>query len=155
MNRVYYAPFQAVAVSVVQDFFEVLAATGKPVVIHQILLTAANSETNEQWTIALKRATGSYTSGSGGSTITPVASSSTMGAAATTCERNNTTQAAAGSGTLTTFWSEGIPSQGGFAWLPTPETRPVLQGSEALVVSLVNAPSAATDFNGVVVFEEL
>lgn len=152
--RMYAAPFSSVAVSVASDLFEVVAASGKPVRIHQVLVTAADSETNEQLNATFKVTTGSYTSGSGGGTITPIKLSSTLPAAATVVERNNTTQASAGAGTINAIWAEGFPLQGGLSYLPTPECRPLLQGGEAFVVSLA-APASSTNLNGVVLFEEL
>lgn len=155
MGRMYTAPFSNITVSVAQDCFEVLAAAGKPLAIHQVIITVSEDETNQQLRFHLARAAGSYTSGSGGGTITPVALSSSMPAAGATVERNNTTVAAVGSGTYVTLWSEGIPSQGGFSFLPTPDMRPIIHPTEAFIVSLGNNPDAAVSMCGVVVFEEL
>lgn len=152
MGRMYTAPFSAIAVTAVQDFFEVTAAAGKPLTIHQVVITQSVSETNEQFEMVLKIAASGFTSGSGGGSATIAKLSSTDPAAAATVERNNTTQA---SGTLATIWAEGIPSQGGFSYFPTPESRPVIHSGEAFLVCLGNAPAASTTFSGVVVFEEL
>lgn len=157
MGRFYSIPFTAVAVSAAQDLFEVLAATGKPFYLHEIVVGQSSDYGDaaaEGLTISIKKATGSYTSGSGGSTPTPVKHATNDAAAGPTPECNNTTQAAAGSGALTTIRSDAFNIQGGFQYMPTPEQRILFLPAEACVVS-ITAPADAVTMSGTLVIEEL
>lgn len=156
MGRMYTASFSAVSVSAAVDCFEILAATGKPFVVHEVTLSQSSDYGDaaaEGLSVLVKRATGSYTSGSGGSTATPAKHLTNDAAAGPTAETNNTTQASAGSGALTTIRAEAFNVQAGWQYLPTPETRPFFLPTEALVVS-ITAPADAVTLSGSVVFEE-
>ena len=157
MGRFYSVPFTNVSVSAVQDLFEVLAASGKPFILHEIVVGQSSDYGDAQaegLQIAIKKATGSYTSGSGGSTVTPAKHATNDAAAGPTAEINNTTQASAGSGTLTTIRSEAFNAQAGYQYLPTPEQRITFLSTEACVVS-ITAPADAVSMCGTLVFEEL
>ena len=157
MGRFYSASFSAVSVSAAQDVFEVLAASGKPFVLHEIVLGQTSDygdASAEGLQILIKRATGSYTSGSGGSTGTPAKHLTNDASAGPTAEFNNTTQASAGSGALTTIRTETFNVQAGYQYLPTPETRLLFLPAEAVVVS-ITAPADAVTMSGTLVFEEL
>lgn len=157
MGRLYSASFSAVAVSAAVDAFEILAATGKPFILHEIILAQSSDYGDaaaEGLSVLIKRATGSYSSGSGGSTATPAKHNTNDAAAGPTVETNNTTQASAGSGALTTIRSEAWNVQAGYQYLPPPEQRITYLASEACVVS-ITAPADAITLSGTVVFEEL
>lgn len=157
MGRFYSIPITGTAVTAAVDAYEYLAASGKPFIVHEVTLSQISDYGDaaaEGLGVLLKRATGSYTSGSGGSTATPAKHATNDAAAGTTAELCNTTQASAGSGALTTFRSEGFNVQAGFQYLPTPEQRlPFLPG-EALVVSLT-APADSITVYGTLVVEEI
>lgn len=157
MGRMYSASFSAVSVSAPVDCFEILAASGKPFILHEVALAQSSDYGDaaaEGLSVLIKKATGSYTSGSGGSTTTPRPHSTNDAAAGPTPETNNTTQAAAGSGALLTMRAEAFNVQSGYQYLPTPEQRMVFLPTEALVVS-ITAPTDAITLSGTVVFEEL
>lgn len=157
MGRMYSVPFSAVSVSAAQDLFEVLAASGKPFWLHEIVIAQSSDYGDaaaEGLSVLVKKATGAYTSGSGGSTVTPVKHLTNDAAAGPTAEVNNTTQAAAGSGALTTIRAEAFNAQAGWQYLPTPETRIMFLPGEAVVVS-ITAPADAVTMSGTLVFEEL
>jgi hypothetical protein len=157
MGRFYSVPFSAVSVSAAQDLFEVLAATGKPFYLHEIVIAQSSDYGDAQaegLSILIKKAAGSYTSGSGGSTPTAVKHATNDAAAGPTPECNNTTQAAAGSGTLTTIRADAFNVQGGYQYMPTPEQRILFLPAEACVVS-ITAPADAVTMSGTLVFEEL
>ena len=156
-GRFYSVPFSAVAISAAQDLFEVLASSGKPFYLHEITFAQSSDYGDAQaegLSILIKRATGSYTSGSGGSTVTPAKHATNDAAAGPTAEINNTSQAAAGSGALTTIRAEALNVQGGYQYLPAPEQRILFLPGEALVVS-ITAPADAITRSGTVVIEEL
>ncbi len=157
MGRLYSAPFSAVAVSAAVDVFEVLAAAGKPFVLHEIVLAQSSDYGDAQaegLQVLIKRATSTYTSGSGGSTVTPAKHATNDAAAGPTVETNNTTQAVVGTGTLTTIRAEAWNVQAGYQYLPTPETRLTFLATEACIVS-ITIPADAITLSGTLVFEEL
>jgi hypothetical protein len=157
LGRMYTASFSAVAVSAAVDVFEVLAAAGKPFILHEITLAQSSDYGDSQaegLSVLIKKATGAYTSGSGGSTATPRPHSTNDAAAGPTPETNNTTQASAGSGALLTMRAEAFNVQAGYQYLPPPEQRLVFLPTEALVVS-ITAPADAITLSGSVVIEEL
>jgi len=163
MGRFYSINFDGVSVTAGQDLWEVLAATGKPFFLHEIVFGQDSDYGDAQaegLRILIKRASGSYTSGSGGSTPTPAKHLTNDAAAGPTPECNNTTQAVAGSGTLTTVRAEPFNVQAGYQYLPTPETRIFFLPAEAVVVSLhggagTAGPADALTCSGTMVIEEL
>lgn len=157
MGRFYTAQFNGVSASAAQDVFEILAATGKPFILHEIVLAQYSDYGDaaaEGLSVLIKRASGSYTSGSGGSTPTLNKHLTNDAAAGPTPEANNTTQASAGSGTLTTIRADAWNVQAGYQYLPPPEQRITFLPAEAVVVS-ITAPADAISLNGSIVIEEL
>lgn len=157
MGRFYSVPFSATSVSAAVDAFEVLAAAAKPFILHRVVLAQSSDYGDaaaEGLSVLIKRATGSYTSGSGGSTVTPAKHLTNDAAAGPTAEVCNTTQASAGSGALTTVLAEAFNVQAGWEYLPVPEQRLLFLAAEACVVS-ITAPADAVTLSGTLVFEEL
>lgn len=157
MGRFYSVSVSGVSVSAAQDVFELLAASARPFVLHELAIgqySDAGDAQAELLSVLIKRATGAYTSGSGGTTPTPAKHATNDAAAATTAEANNTTQAAAGSGALTVVRAESFNVQAGYQYLPTPEQRLTFLGGEACVVSL-SAPADAVTLNAIAVIEEI
>lgn len=157
MGRFYTIQTSGVATSVATDVFEVLAASGKPFILHEVVISQSSDygdSAAEGLTVLIKRATGSYTSGSGGSTPTPGKHCTSDTACGATVEANNTTQASAGSGALTTLRAECFNVQSGYQYLPPPEQRLFFSPAEACVVSL-SAPADAVTLSASMVIEEL
>lgn len=157
MGRFYSVPFSATSVSAAVDCFEVLAASGKPFILHSVSLAQSSDYGDaaaKGLSVLIKRATGSYTSGSGGSSPTVAKHLTNDAAAGVTAEANNTTQAAAGSGTLTTVVADAWNVQGGYQYLPPPEHRITFLPTEACIVS-ITAPTDAITLSGTMVIEEL
>jgi hypothetical protein len=74
MGRFYSINVAGVAVSAAQDLFEILAGSGKPFYLHEIVVGQTSDfgdAAAEGLGVRIKRATSGYTSGSGGSTPTP------------------------------------------------------------------------------------
>lgn len=158
MGRFYSIPFTSIAVTTAVDSFEVKAASGKPFILHEIVMAQSSDYGDAQaegLAVQIKRATGSYTTGSGGATPTPSQHLTNDAAAGVTAKTNNTTQAVAGSGALTTVRSEGFNEQGGYQYLPTPEQRLTFLQTEAVVVSISTAPADSITMSGTMVIEEL
>lgn len=158
MGRKYVVQFAAVAATVAQDLFEIKCASTKPLILHEIRITQdsdAGDSQSEQLRFTIKRFSGSYTSGSGGSTPSPVALVSGDASASFTCEANNTTRAAAGSGSLTTLLTTADNVHNGWHYLPTPECQMVAAAAEGFVVGLESTPADSLTFDGYAIVEEL
>lgn len=155
MGRLYTAQFNGVAVTAQQDFFEIAAPSTMVVFIHWIELTQSTETgdaAEEMLSILLKRGVGS-TTGSGGSTPTPVKLETGNPSASSTVKANNTTKMTAG--TITTVHASTWNERAQWLWLPTPELRIVLAPSERLTVELGTTPADSLTCNGTVYFEEL
>jgi len=155
MGRIYSAPFEGIAVSAVQDVFEILCPSDAVLCLHRAEVSDETSETSEQAVILIRRGVGAVTSGSGGSTITPAPLQLGESASGATVERNNTTPMVVGSGTLTTLDSRAFNWLNGYLWAPTPEERIYISPGDRVAFNLVNAPGASRTCSGVLVFEEL
>jgi hypothetical protein len=157
MSRLYAISFTNVAVSAAQDLFEIIGATGKPFILHEVTVSQDSDfgdAAAEGLSLIIKRATAGYTTGSGGTTPTPGKLATNDGAAGSTAKVNNTTVAVVGSGTLTTLRADGFNVQGGYQYLPTPETRMTFLGGEAAIVT-ITAPADALTMSGTAIIEEL
>mgnify|MGYP000553884873 CR=1 FL=1 len=156
--KLYTVPFSAVAVTVQQDFFEITAASARPVLVHSIELeqmTEVGDAAEEGLAILLRRGTGSVTAGSGGTTPTPAPIVTSDPAAGLVSKVNNTTKMVVGTGTITLLrawaWNVRIP----FLKLFTPETRPVILPGEKLTLELATTPADSITINGTMVVEEI
>lgn len=154
-NR-YTIPLAATSVSTAVDLLEYLAASGKPFTLEEVNLSQSSDYGDAQaegLQVLIKKGTGSYTSGSGGSTATPAKHATNSPSAGATAEIFNTTQASAGSGTLTTIRPDGFNVQGGYQYLPVPEHRLDFQVGEVLIISL-SAPGDSITLLGSIVISE-
>lgn len=154
MGRMYTGIFESVAVSAIQDLFEIVAPADAVVVIHACFISQSSEEgdsQDEQLHISWTR--GHTTSGSAGSTPTAQPLNPGDTAASATVEANNTTQATAGSPVV--LWSESFNVRAGWAWIPTPEARIILAPSQRLVLELPTAPADSVTMDGTIVFEEI
>lgn len=159
MGRRYTVPFSATAITVAVDLFEVLAATGKPFILREVVIAQASDYGDAQaegLSILIKRAASTYTTGSGGSTVTPTHNTNTS-AAGPTAKVVNTTQAVVNTGTLVTIRAEAFNVQGGWQFLPTPEQAMeayLFLPGEACIVSMT-VPADSLTVSGTLEFEEL
>lgn len=158
MGRRYTAVFDAVAVTAVQDFFEILAPTDAIVVVHGFNLfqtTDLGDAQEEVLRLYTQRGVGSVTSGTGGTTPTAQPIEDGDAAFGGTVEANNTTQMVVGTGTLETLermgWNIRVP----FDKIYTPETRPVVSPGNRFVLGLAAAPADSVTVTGTIVFEEI
>lgn len=151
MGRMYTVTFEKVAVTAIQDLFEIVAPSDAVVVLHNAQVSQDSDEGDteaEQLNILIHRGS---TSGSGGSTVTPAPLEVGDAAFGGTCEANNTTQGTEG----TQVWSESFNIQVGWHFIPTPETRPVISPSGRLIIELQDAPADSLTMSGSVTFEEI
>jgi len=154
----YTAVFKSVAVTAAQDFFEVLAATGKPILIHGFAIaqsTEVGDAAEEGLVLTCNRGVGSVTSGSGGASVTPQPRDDDDVASGATVERNNTTIMAAGSGSLEELeahvWNVRVP----YVFWYTPETRPRISPGNRWTLELETTPADSITMSGTLYFEEV
>lgn len=145
-------------VSAVQDLFEIKLAATQAGFLHSATIMQSSEEATadaEQLKVSIKRATGSFTSGSGGGSATVVkGQSGDPSHGLTTIERNNTTQAVVGTGTLDELWPGAFCVLAG-EWEKTftPELRPPIGPSEAVILSVEEAPADAITMRAIMVIE--
>ncbi len=151
----YAASFGGVAVSVVQDLFQLLAAAAVPLIIHGIRIgqsSDAGDAQAEMLRIQLTR-TDFTINGSGGTTPTARALSPDSSAADTIVEANNTTL----STVQTVLVDDAFNVQSGWLWMPTPEERIIVPAgvTNGFIVGLLTAPADALTMSGTILFEEI
>jgi len=155
---VFTATFTAVAVSAAQDLFELVAPATSRLEILEIdigQVSDAGDAAAEMLGITLVR--GNTTSGSGGSTATPVNLKPWSRAAATTVETNNTTTASNGS--PVTLYSTTFNVQAG--WIYRPHRK---DGLDDEIISVaagerfcvrITAPADEVTMSGTIKFREI
>jgi hypothetical protein len=158
MGRVYTSSINISSAFTAQiDIFELLAATGKPLILHTFELgqtTEVGDAQEESLVLVLKRITASPTSGSGGGTGTFNVTGPNDTAAGATIETGNTTKLSGGtSAELARF---GWNVRASLPYIPIPEEKITLDAATRLVLELVTTP--ADSIGGVVgriVIEEI
>lgn len=144
-GRVYTALMTGASISAAKDIMRLSASSGQILLIHQVDVTQATSETDEQIEVILQRASTDGT----GTTTTIVPHQEGDPTFGGTCVHNLTADTTAGA----VLHREGFNIKAGFFWLPPPELRIVVAPSGRFVVRLPTAPSAALTVNCKVIFE--
>lgn len=154
MGRLYTVEFENVAVAASQDLFQITCADDKPVSIHALFLgnISAEGDANEDY-LRVRIIRGHTTTGSGGTSPTPVPVDPSSAAAGFTAQANNTTIASAG--TAVNIHSDTFNVRVGMPLVFTPEIRPRATQASLLVVRLMAAPDASTNMSGTLYVEEL
>lgn len=159
LSRVYTVGFAASAQAGAVDWFELITgASGALALLGlDIAQTTELGDTAEEqvgWRII--RATGSYTSGSGGNTgVARPAIAPGDSAATFTAETLNTTQIAVGTGTLTTLLQSAFNVRVGLQMFWTPETAPRIGASSALSIGMTAAPADSITWIGTAYVSEI
>lgn len=155
MARFYTVEFENVSVSAAQDFFELAAATYRPILLVGLSLTQISDvgdAAEEMLRVRIIR--GHASSGSGGATPTPSPVDPYDVAAGFTAETNNTTIASGG--TAVNLWSEAFNIRTGLdRWFPPGTELRTDQNANRLVVRLMAAPADPVTMSGTAVVEEL
>ncbi len=157
VGMMYSGVTSAVAVTAAQDVVELLAPSDCVIVVHSIVIaqyTDVGDAAEELLSVLFKRASGSYTSGSGGSTPSKNPLQFGFAAAGATLEMNNTSQASAGSGALTTIGADAWNVRSPYIYTPTPETQIVISPAQAFVLS-ITAPADSLTTNATIIWEEI
>ena len=150
MGRVYTAQVSAVAVTAIQDFFEVNCPSDAVLSILSIRIAQysdVGDSSAELLPVQISKATG--TAGSGGST--PTARPHMLGTVAFggTVEANNDTQA----GTTIVLLSDAFNIRSGWLYQPTEPEMIWMSPSEVLLVELPVAPADSLTMEGSITFE--
>jgi hypothetical protein len=151
MGRMYSCVFEEVAVTAVQDLFEINASADAVVVLHSVIVTQssdAGDSADEQLSCLFHLGS---TSGSAGSIITPNRLSLGDAVFSGTCEVNNTSQGGEG----TKLHAEAFNIRGGLYYRPTPEERITLSPSDRLIIELQTAPADSLTMSGTAIIEEI
>lgn len=152
--RIYTVQFNGVAVTAQQDLFELVAPATAIVVIHDIHLSQLTDVKDaEEEMLLLLWKSGQTTTGSGGTTPTPVPAELGDAAFGGTTKVNNTTKATAG--TIVTHyawhWNIRMP----FDRIFTPETRPILSPSRRATLELATIPVDSITMGGTITFSSI
>lgn len=154
MSGIYTAVFNNVAVTAIQDLFEIVAASDAVVLLHDIHLSQ-NTDVGDaaEEVLRIELTSGHTTSGSGGSAPTAIPRNIGQAAFGGTVEVNNTTQASAGTIVTHYVWNWNI--RVGFDKIFTPETRPRIAPGTRMCLELPAAPADSVTMSGSVTFEEI
>ena len=156
MARMFQVAIDSASATTQRDIIEIVAAAEVPIRIHEVYITTdLEQDANEaQDKLQVARHVGAFTSGSGGATATAYALGVTGATEdSTTVEVGNTTQITGG--TTEVLGEPYMNNRIGWHYLPTPENRPVIAGTDAFVIGTQAAFAAATAIGGYAVFEEL
>lgn len=158
MGRIHTAIFKGIALTAVQDLFEIAGPADAITIVHEWEVgqtTELGDAAEEELLLTCNRGVGSVTSGSGGATVTPQPNEDGDSAFGGTVERNNTTIMAVGSGTLEELDAYVWNVRQAFKQTYTPETRPVISPSNRFTLELESAPADSITVSGRIVFEEV
>lgn len=154
MSDIYTAVFNNVAVTAIQDLFEINAAADAVVYLHDIHLSQ-NSDVGDaaEEILRIELTSGHTSSGSGGTAPTAIPRDIGHAAFGGTVEVNNTTQASGG--TIVTHYVWNFNVRTGFDKIFTPETRPRIAPSGRMCLELPAAPADSLTMSGSITFEEV
>lgn len=154
MSRRYHVPINAVALASAKvDLWAITTTSTMPCVIEEVMLDP-NATSVSEFLISFHLFTGSFTAGSGGTTITPVKTINGDAAASCTAKIFNTTQTATGTGTNTVIKPGQWNLVNGWNWQPADvDHRLFIPVSACFVVSLDTTPGTQT-VSGDLIFRE-
>jgi len=143
MSRVYRLPFKALNLSSAkQDLWAITTGSSLDAVLEEIRLDPCASAITD-FNLSINLFTGSFSAGSGGSSLTPVQTDQADAAASFSCKLQNTTQTAVGTGTLKNKDAGAWNLVNGWVWQPVdPRHRILIPVSACLVISLDTTPSS-------------
>ncbi len=150
MGRMYVASNQGLSSGTgTKDIWQMTAPSAAVVILHRLSLSQDDVSTDEQFAVTLSRATGSGTTAGTAITENPL----DPGDAATgTSVHEGYTTAATG---LTDLYDWGVSVLAGLDHIWTPEERPILGGSDIVVLRISTALTAAVTLNWSVTYEEI
>lgn len=154
MSGTHRVPIAFTAVTAQVDILEVVAHSARPLIMTELHLyqsTEVGDAAEEQLQILVK--SGQTTSGSGGSSVTPVPNDSPGNAAGFTAEIMNTTKASAG--TIVTHAPISWNIRGPLDLTETDLGQIVLAAGRRATVELATTPADSVTIGGYAVFQEI
>lgn len=152
-GRIYNVIVSNVSVSAAQDLFEVVAPSTDVVILRALeIAQSSDAGDTEDEMLGVSIITGHTTSGSGGSSATPVPLRLGDSAFGGTAEINNTTIASAG--TAVTHRSSAFNVRAGYVWMPDEQSMVVVPPSATAVVR-ITAPADALSVYATLTIEEI
>jgi len=149
---IFSATFAGVAVTAAQDVWELVAPATTKVRLRELRVAQySDAGDAEAELISIQVIRGNTTTGTGGTTVTPVNLRSWSRAATATVKRNNTTVAA--NGTAAVLIADTFNVASGFWYRPPVEEMIYLDNGERLVVR-ITAPADALTTSSTLIFEE-
>lgn len=148
---VYASVFGGIAVTAVQDLFQLTAPADAAVILLSVRLSQSSDAGDlaaEMLRVEIARAT---TGGSGGTAITEEPLQAGFPAAGSAVVRQQTTVATG----LTILVEDGWNIQAGWLYQPPPEERIVVSPSGIIVVSLPLAPADSLTMSGTITWAEI
>jgi hypothetical protein len=152
MGRKYVASIDAVSVAAVCELFAIVAPSDAVVVLHEVVVTQDTSETSEQLPVNIFRTATDQSAKGTSNTPAPLEVGDVAFGGVV---RTNILTAETFATETTPLFRQSQNVLGGWHWLWTPETRPVLSPSGKVCIKLDAAPSAALPISGYVVLEEV
>lgn len=158
MGRMYRGRVAPIAVTALQDLFELLAPTDAVVIVHRwnVFQTSDVGDAAEEILRLLTvSGIGSVTSGSGGTTVTVQTIHDGDAAFGGTLEANNTTRMVVGTGTLKEKEEGGWNIRQEYPSIYTPEERPIISPGNRWTLALPAAPADSLTLGLGIVFEAI
>ena len=155
MGRIYRVPMQQLAIGTSkQDLWAITASSSIPFWLEEIRLDP-DATSLAVYLLSLSLFTGSFTAGSGGTSVTPAKNLPNDAAAGATAKNGNTTQTVVGAGTKLQHDAGQWNLVNGWVWQPVDTSHRIpVPPSGCIVLSLDSTPTAATA-NGCAVIEEM
>jgi len=154
-GRIYRVPMNQLAITTNKvDLWALTASASIPFWLEEIRLDPIATSVSE-YLLSLNLFTGTFTAGSGGTTVTPAKNEPNDSSAGASAKVGNTTQTAVGTGTKLQLDAGQWNLVNGWVWQPIdPDHRIAVPVSGCLVLSLDTTPSAAT-VNGCAIIREM
>jgi hypothetical protein len=154
-GRIYRVPMNQLAIGTSkQDLWAITASSTIPFWLEEIRLDPIATAVAE-YLLSIQLFTGSFTAGSGGTSVTPAKNLPNDSAAGATAKVGNTTQTAVGTGTKLQQDAGQWNLVNGWVWQPLDiDHRIPVPASGAIILSLDTTPTAAT-VNGCAIIREM
>jgi len=148
----YTVPLDALSVAVVAELWFVTAPADSAVVLHEVVITQDTSETSEQLPVIIFRTATDQSAKGTSKTPAPLkAGDAAYGGVVRSYIVTGDTFATE----TTPLYRQSQNVLGGWHFLFTPETRPVISPSTYLCIKLDAAPTAALPISGYIILEEI
>ena len=154
MSRPYAVGFSNVSISAVEDLFGIYAGSVKAFEVHSFVIGQITAVSVGNLRIRGIILPATVSAGSGGTTPTLFPISTDRTSATITAHANDTSQATT-NGTAQLIHSDAYNVVNGYQWVWPVSDRPVIEPSQAFILSLDTAPSPGQVTNASIIVAEL